>query len=291
MNTTLVIFFLNVQSSYSGNTEEPATDQEFDTIQFFESEGGAWRIKTYAKDQDVHVWSLGNELEDIVSLARSNTEKHYGDVLRAEYVLTSTVGVDGLPAELAERGLSNHLEISGAGFAFWAPDGTRYRSKSTPAPDARSPVVAADGSVGRPPGRRITAPSDDDLTRLAKAAMTASDLVSRHVGTDLDTSEADLDRLQQLLDRGALRPADRHELRCLGVAFGRVIVANVEGLDWAIIDDEYGRDPTLRYRESSLTINVLTMISKRIEDGRIVDVRELYDLTREHLVNRKHEVD
>jgi len=82
MNTTLVIFFLTVQSSYSGNTEEAATEEVFDTVQFFESEGGGWRIKTYATDQDVHVRSLGKIVEDILSLARSNTEKHYGDVLR-----------------------------------------------------------------------------------------------------------------------------------------------------------------------------------------------------------------
>ena len=52
----LVIFFLTVKSSYSADTEEPATDEAFDTIQFFESGTGGWRIKTYAMDQDVHVW-------------------------------------------------------------------------------------------------------------------------------------------------------------------------------------------------------------------------------------------
>jgi hypothetical protein len=51
------------------------------TVQFYESDNGSWRIKTYATDQDVHVWSLGKNVEDIVSLARSNTAKHYGDVL------------------------------------------------------------------------------------------------------------------------------------------------------------------------------------------------------------------
>lgn len=57
MNSTLVIFFLSVQSSYAENTEADATEDAFDTVQFYESERGSWRIKTYAVDQDVHAWS------------------------------------------------------------------------------------------------------------------------------------------------------------------------------------------------------------------------------------------
>jgi|SRR5690606_25246387 len=132
MNTRLIIFFLTVQSSYSANTEEPATPEKFDTVQFFESDNGGWRIKTYATDQDVHVWALGKEIEDIVALARSNTEKHYGDVLAEGYILESETGIDGLRQELAERGLSTHLEISDSGFVFWAPEGTSYRTRSKP---------------------------------------------------------------------------------------------------------------------------------------------------------------
>ena len=133
MNATLVIFFLTVQSSYSADAESAATDDIFDTVQFYESEAaGAWRIKTYATDQDVHVWSIGKNIEDIVALARSNTEKHYGDVLGEGYILKSTTGLEGLRNELASRGLSTHLEVSDAGFLFWTPEGTHYRSKSRP---------------------------------------------------------------------------------------------------------------------------------------------------------------
>ena len=85
MKTVLVIFFLSIQSSYPNNTELPATPASFDTIQFYASGKDSWRIKTHAQDQDVHIWSLG-EREDIVALARANTEKHYGDVLTEGYI-------------------------------------------------------------------------------------------------------------------------------------------------------------------------------------------------------------
>src|SRR5690349_5975766 len=106
----------------------------------------------------------------------------------------------------------------------------------------------------------ITPPNDDDITRLAKAVMTVTDLVAEHVGEELDSSESDLGRLQRLIDLRVLGPKDTYELQCLGVGLGRVLVKNVDGLDWAVVDDEYGRDPTIRYRDSSLVFNVLTMI-------------------------------
>ncbi len=132
MNSTLVIFFLSVQGSYIGNTEAPATEEAFDTVQFYSDERGCWRIKTYATDQDVHVWSLGKDVADLVALARSNTEKHYGDVLTEGYIIKSEEGTDGLRRELAARGLSTHLEIADSGVLFWVPEGTHYRSKSKP---------------------------------------------------------------------------------------------------------------------------------------------------------------
>ena len=54
--------------------EIAATADVFDTVQFVATEKGAWRIKTYATDQDVHVWSIGGTPEGIVELARTNTE-------------------------------------------------------------------------------------------------------------------------------------------------------------------------------------------------------------------------
>ena len=131
MKAVHVIFFLAVKSSYSRNVEVEATETEFDTVQFFCGGGDCWRVKTFAIDQDVHVWNIG-KVEDLVALARANTEKHYGDVLTEGYILKSDSGLDGIRSELIDRGLDDHLEISKEGFAFWAPNGTSYKTKSQP---------------------------------------------------------------------------------------------------------------------------------------------------------------
>jgi hypothetical protein len=131
METVLVVFRLAVKSSYAQNVEHDASDDEFDTVQFYYGGADCWRIKTFAMDQDVHAWNIG-KVEDLVAMARTNTEKHYGDVLSEGYILKSDSGLDGIRLELADRGLDTHLEVAKAGFAFWTPEGTTYRSKSRP---------------------------------------------------------------------------------------------------------------------------------------------------------------
>ncbi|MEW6022466.1 MAG: hypothetical protein AB1807_10015 [Pseudomonadota bacterium] len=131
MKAILVVFFLSIQSSYPNNSEIPATPERYDTVQFYASDKSNWRIKTFAQDEDVHIWSLG-ESEDIVSLARTNTEKHYGDVLTERYIIETEDGIEGLRRELRARGLDDHLEFPPSGAVFWTPAGTVYRTKSHP---------------------------------------------------------------------------------------------------------------------------------------------------------------
>jgi hypothetical protein len=49
------------------------------------------------------------------------------------------------------------------------------------------------------------------------------------------------------------------------------------GFHWIIVQDQNGRDPAIRYKQTSLILFPLTMISKRIERGEIVDIFALYN--------------
>jgi hypothetical protein len=49
-----------------------------------------------------------------------------------------------------------------------------------------------------------------------------------------------------------------------------------------IITDEYGADPTLRWKSTSLHVNAVTMISRRVEAGDEVDLVAIWDWAFEH---------
>jgi len=109
-------------------------------------------------------------------------------------------------------------------------------------------------------------------------------------GATLTRSRADLALLQQVVD-AALIPRDQTwALQALGVVFGDALAAMQEGLAWCEVTDEFGTDPTLRFRATSVQVNALTTISKRVERSAAVDVSQLAEQILTFLRTRAEEL-
>ncbi|HEY6640565.1 hypothetical protein [Povalibacter sp.] len=133
MQSVLVVYVLSIQSSYAEDSEAPADDDTFDTVQFFIGPESAWRIRTFSVDEDVHVYSLGPTQPETLDKVCDSTEKTYGDVVAAKHVFSSDEGIDGLKKELATSVLGASVKESKQhGFCFWVPEGSDYQTRSTP---------------------------------------------------------------------------------------------------------------------------------------------------------------
>jgi hypothetical protein len=66
------------------------------------------------------------------------------------------------------------------------------------------------------------------------------------------------------------------------VTFGDVLASEFP-LRWVIVTDEFGSDPTLRFKNKDLNVDALTMISKRVERDEPVNLLQLVRDTREAL--------
>lgn len=120
-----------------------------------------------------------------------------------------------------------------------------------------------------------TPPNCDDTNSLASQWLNVSRLTEEVCGSSLTLAVSDLDLIQRLLDADEIEPT-AYARQSLGVALGRVMARTIQGLDWWIVEDEYGRDPCLRYKRTTLQLNPITMISKWLENGERVSVGELY---------------
>lgn len=108
-------------------------------------------------------------------------------------------------------------------------------------------------------------------------------LLKTHYGeVKLVHDETDLPLLQRLVDDKVLRSDQTYELQCLGIALGQVF-AEQTPLEWVMVEDEYGRDPALRYPNTTVIVFPLTMISKRVEDGQEVDFADLFRTIKDHV--------
>jgi hypothetical protein len=119
----------------------------------------------------------------------------------------------------------------------------------------------------------VQALAEDDLARVEIARKVVSDLVAARLG-ETAASSIDLNVLQEILDRGAIAPDETYKLQCMGIVFGDLLCARSR-FEWRMIDDEYGRDPTLAYPGRALNLNVLTIIAKRVENGDEVDLASM----------------
>ena len=118
--------------------------------------------------------------------------------------------------------------------------------------------------------------SDEDIHQIAKSLVYAGQLSTQVNQSSLDGQTEDLARIQNIIDSDLIESTKEDEIACLGLAFGRVFVENNQGFDWCIVNDEYGREVAIRFKDHNLLIFPQTMLLKRIEDGEDVDIQDLY---------------
>jgi len=123
-----------------------------------------------------------------------------------------------------------------------------------------------------------------DTAQLDQQRALIEGVVKQRYGSSLTRTTKDLTVLQRLIDDSVFKKSQTYELQSLGVAFGDVLSSALT-LHWVMITDEYGTDPTFRYKRTSVNVNALTMISKRVERGERVSLSELLRVTREQLTN------
>ncbi len=130
---------------------------------------------------------------------------------------------------------------------------------------------------------KFTELSGDDIARLDKQrALVVAAAKQRYGVSRLVRTKADLPVMQRLIDDQAFTKTQTYELQSLGVAFGDVLASELP-LRWVMITDEFGTDPTLRFKDTTIQVNALTMISKRIERDERVNLSRLLEITREQL--------
>ncbi len=135
----------------------------------------------------------------------------------------------------------------------------------------------------------ISAPDDEWTTYIAKMWLLGNQISKDVLEEEMDGTLADLTRLQKIIDSNEVPASNTQELQSLGIILGKLFVQNNPDYDWWVVEDEYGKDACLRYKETSLIIFPQTMISKRIEDGEELDITVFYEMLKQDLEQIKSE--
>jgi len=147
---------------------------------------------------------------------------------------------------------------------------------------AAGQAIVAQGVHRATVGPKFSDLTPEDSERLHQQRAVVAAQIKQRYGSSLTRTKKDLPLLQRLIDEKAFQKSQTYELQSLGVAFGDVLARELS-LHWVMVTDEYGSDPTLRFKNTTINMNALTMISKRVERGEDVDVARLLQQSREGL--------
>jgi hypothetical protein len=130
----------------------------------------------------------------------------------------------------------------------------------------------------------------DDIARLdMQREVVAAAVRQRYNLPLLAKNKSDLKVIQQLLEDKVFTKAQTFELQCVGIVFGDVLASELT-LHWVMMTDEYGCDPVLRFKNTSLQLNALTMISKRVENDEPLNVVSFFDVLHKDIESLKVQV-
>ena len=123
--------------------------------------------------------------------------------------------------------------------------------------------------------QRVTPLESGDERKQALQRQRIDELAAEHLGRHLaDSRDNDLDILQALLDQQVIRTTDSYLLQAMGVVLGD-IYAREFNLVWVNYSDSQGKSRALQLQGSDVLFPI-TMISRRVETGSYVNVREIY---------------
>jgi hypothetical protein len=123
--------------------------------------------------------------------------------------------------------------------------------------------------------QHVTHPTESDLAEIEEQRSWVRNHYDAQARHKYDTLEGKLHLLQVILDSGWIESDETAKLQNLGIAFGDAMAQEL-GLEWVIVEDEYGHTPSLRFPGTTVIAFPRTMISKRVERGDKVDVREMF---------------
>ncbi|MCQ2208438.1 MAG: DUF3806 domain-containing protein [Paludibacteraceae bacterium] len=130
--------------------------------------------------------------------------------------------------------------------------------------------------------QRIEELTEQDVKEIAER----NDWVKGHLQDDAqdeyNTLEGKFHLLQGILRNGYYQKDETMELQTLGFCLGEML-NELLGTHWVKVTDDHGTDFAIRYKDSSIILFPVTMISKRVERDEEVDIELLLVESNDHM--------
>lgn len=83
-----------------------------------------------------------------------------------------------------------------------------------------------------------------------------------------------MENLQKVIDSGRFNPKQRQAWESFGTAFGVILVNEMDGMEWVTVIDGQKEFPALRFRDSKVMVNPISLIWNKAKSGQPCDLKD-----------------
>ena len=116
-----------------------------------------------------------------------------------------------------------------------------------------------------------------EINEINMAYEWVSGQIKKWLKKDFTASLQDIGHMQELVDSGKLNVHKDEPWQALGMAFGVMLVNEMDGMDWKTVVDGMQEYPALRFRDTDLVICPLSIFSDKVRKGIRCDVMEEFE--------------
>ncbi len=116
-----------------------------------------------------------------------------------------------------------------------------------------------------------------EISRINSGYEWASKEVKKQLRKDFTSSQEDIEKLQTLVDKLAAMPKDRAALSDIGIAFGVILVEEMDGLHWVSVIDGANEYPALRFEDTDVFFYPTDFLYETKKAGKPCLLRQVFE--------------
>ena len=115
-----------------------------------------------------------------------------------------------------------------------------------------------------------------EINRINEGYDWAVSAVKKQLTKNFSSSEADIASIQKVMDSGSFKKDQRQAWESFGIAFGTVLVNEMDGMNWVTVIDGRKEYPALRFADTELMVCPTTLVWDKVKAGQRCDLKAEY---------------
>ncbi len=100
--------------------------------------------------------------------------------------------------------------------------------------------------------------------------------IKKQLAKDFTGCEEDINRIQQVIDCGRFKTEQRQVWESFGIAFGTILINEMDGMDWVTVIDGKQEYPALRFADTDVVVYPTKFIWNAVSNGKPCNLNDEY---------------